>query len=198
MGRFSSHAPSLCYDDLIITIAMRKFLRDVIGGIVATGAVAAGSGEAMAETPSERVAAIRAQLKAEKQEVEQGETNLAWANEMQARFNLALETQDAESTADVIRKFIREYNFPTQGKIVLSNQKNPMRILNPGEWKQLREVAIHFLANSSAWGKEYPGLQRQLNDVVERIETHIDEPGPVRGHQTSVGNQGKIDRSLGF
>ncbi len=170
-------------------------MKGFIGGLLAAGGVAAGSGEAMAQPP-----APRTEEREEREEHEEKESkNLAWAREMQAQFDLALAKNDPHATADVIRAFVREYHFPTKGKIVESNQHNSMRVLDKGEWRQLQDVAMHFMTNAASWGKEYPGVQRQLGDVMVSITTHIDEPGPARGRGTSWGSsQGKIDRSLGY
>lgn len=167
---------------------MRESFRGLMGGLLAASSVAAGSGEALAQSPVERV----------EHHEERESPNLVWAKEMQVAFDAAYASEDADEMADILRQFIREYNFPTQGKIVESSQKNPMRILSKGEWQQLWDVAMHFMTKSSAWGKEYPGVQRQLADVMQRIETHIDEPGSVRGHGTQIGDKGKVDRSLGY
>lgn len=167
---------------------MRESFRGLIGGLLAAGGVAAGSGEAIAASPAETV----------EHHEERESLNLLWAKEAEAAFDVAHAAGDHDAMADVLRAFIREYHFPTQGKIVRSNQDNPMRILNKGEWRQLRDVVMHFMTVSSAWGKEYPNIQRQIADVMERIDTHIDEPGPVRGRGIPIGEKGDIDRSLGY
>lgn len=178
-------------------MSMREGFRGFIGGLLAAGGVAANSGEVMAQPAAEKV-----------EHHEQREnTNLEWATSAQVSFDVHLsclgdtgtDQKDlADSMADIVRDFVREYNFPTRGKIVQSGQGNPMRVLNGGEWRQLRQIAMHFLANSSVWGKVYPNLQRQLTDVVDRIDAHLDEPGPTNAHKTDYSQKGKINRSLGY
>lgn len=160
---------------------MREGLRGFIGGLFAAGGVAAHSGEAMAKPTPEQL-----ELRAER-----ADKDIAWAKEAEVRFTVAYEAGDAEAMADIVRDFIREYRFPTEGPIRMSHQKNPMRILDKGEWGRLREVALGFAAKSSAWGENRTSLVRNLEDVIIGIDRHIESPGAAVLHHPAVSHSRK-------
>ncbi len=171
---------------------MREGLRGFIGGLLAAGGVAAHSGEAMAKPPTEPTAE---QLKLRE---ERANKDIVWAREAEAQFEVAYAAGDSQAMADVVRAFIREYRFPTEGPIRMTSQNNPMRVLDKGEWGRVREVALGFLAKSAAWGVDHKALEVNLADAIAGMDRHIDDPGPAHGQSIPVGKSGNIKRSLGY
>lgn len=165
---------------------MEKWKR-VMGAIAAGKLAMEGVPDAHAEPLRERI-----EHRAEP------EADLVWAQEAKAEFDVAFRAGNVEGMADVIRTFVQEYRHPTRGDIKQSAQHNPMRVMGPSEWRYVRSVAMHFMVNASSWGKAYPGLERQVTDVMVRIDEHLDEPGPTNTHKNTSGPQGRIDRSLGY
>lgn len=167
---------------------MREGIGKWARGLFAAGSLAAASGEAAANPYYE--------LSEQREQKEEGD--LAWAQEARVQFDAARAASDVAAMADVARAFVQEYRHPTRGKIRQSAQNNPARVLPASEWHEVRDVATHMLAHASGWGKEYPGLERLVTDVVVRIDDHLDEPGPANAHRMPTGPQGEIDRSLGY
>lgn len=160
----------------------------MIGGLLAAGSVAGYSGEAMAQPTAEQL-----ELRAER-----ADKDIVWAREAEAQFAAEYEANDGEAMADVVRAFIREYRFPTEGPIRMTAQNNPMRVLDRGEWGRVREVALGFLAKSAAWGVDHKALEVNLADAIAGMDRHVDDPGPAHGQSIPVGKRGNIKRSLGF
>ncbi|MEK7459428.1 MAG: hypothetical protein AAB663_03440 [Patescibacteria group bacterium] len=160
----------------------------MLGGLLAAGGFAAHSGEAIAKPTAEKL-----ELREEK-----ANKDIVWAMEAETQFNAAYDAQDSEVMADVVRAFIREYRFPTEGPIRMTSQNNPMRVLDRGEWGRVREVALGFLAKSATWGPDHKALEINLADAIAGMDRHIDDPGPAHGQSIPVGRSGNIKRSLGY
>lgn len=160
----------------------------MLGGLLAAGGVAAHSGEAMAQPTAEQL-----ELREEK-----ANKDIVWAREAETQFNAAYDAQDSEAMADVVRAFIREYRFPTEGPIRMTSQNNPMRVLDRGEWGRVREVALGFLAKSATWGPDHKPLEANLADAIVGMDRHVDDPGLVHRQSIPVGKKGNVKRSLGF
>lgn len=143
---------------LLFRRMMEGFKRVARGAMFGAGMMAGG--EAMAGAPHVDAAAHHEKVHA------------SWEDAGAVQFDRDMASGNVDAMVDDVKKFVREYNFPTQGKIIKSGDNNPMRVTSKHEWQHIGEVAQHMLDSYSAWDK-HPFVRASLQDVLDRNAEQI-------------------------